>query len=455
MAKVNFTSARVEGFRCPSDKSQAFIWDSRSPGLGLRATPAGARSYIFQSKIHGQTVRVTIGDPRSWSIEKAQEEARRLQTLVDSGVDPREHRAEQQAAYEARRTEARRRDVTFGEAWDEYVEARKPFWGQRHYDDHIQHVDVGGRPRKRSKEVTVAGPLASFRTIKLPELTGKRISEWMLAESEARPTMAALSFRLLRGFIRWSHDTPDYAGMIPDDSYRTRAVKDAVPTVRAAEGDGLQREQLAAWFREVRAIGNPVQSAYLQGLLITGPRREELAALRWEDVDFKWRSLVLNDKVEGTGGRTIPLPPYLASLLWNLKVLNEAQPTTLQRERLAKQNETWAPSPWVFFSPRSEDGKIAEPRIAHNKALKAAGIPHVTIQGLRRSFGTLSEWVECPVGVVAQIQGHKPTAIAEKHYRRRPLDLLRLWHDRIEAWMLEQAGIPFTSPSAAAGAEGS
>jgi intergrase/recombinase len=46
------------------------------------------------------------------------------------------------------------------------------------------------------------------------------------------------------------------------------------------------------------------------------------------------------------------------------------------------------------------------------------------------------------VGVVAQIQGHKPSAIAEKHYRRRPLDLLRMWHIRIESWMLEQAGIP-------------
>jgi hypothetical protein len=37
--------------------------------------------------------------------------------------------------------------------------------------------------------------------------------------------------------------------------------------------------------------------------------------------------------------------------------------------------------------------------------------------------------------------GHKPSAIAEKHYRRRHLDLLRIWHARIEAWILEQAGI--------------
>ena len=46
-----------------------------------------------------------------------------------------------------------------------------------------------------------------------------------------------------------------------------------------------------------------------------------------------------------------------------------------------------------------------------------------------------------PSGISAQIMGHKPSAIAEKHYRRRPLDLLRKWHDKIEAWILEQAGI--------------
>jgi intergrase/recombinase len=52
-----------------------------------------------------------------------------------------------------------------------------------------------------------------------------------------------------------------------------------------------------------------------------------------------------------------------------------------------------------------------------------------------------------PAGVVAQIQGHKPSATAEKHYRRRPLDLLRMWHTRAESWMLEQAGIEQPSAS--------
>lgn len=53
--------------------------------------------------------------------------------------------------------------------------------------------------------------------------------------------------------------------------------------------------------------------------------------------------------------------------------------------------------------------------------------------------------LEIPAGVVAQIQGHKPSATAEKHYKVRPLELLRVHHERIEAWMLEHAGIVFDS----------
>jgi len=169
----------------------------------------------------------------------------------------------------------------------------------------------------------------------------------------------------------------------------------------------------------VRRRGNPVMRAYLQSLLLTGARREELLSLRWSDIDFRWRSLTIRDKVEGQ--RVIPLTPYVASLL----------------EALPRRSE------WVFSSMSAKAGRMVEPRIAHNSALKTAGLPHLSIHGLRRSFGTLAEWCEVPVGIVAQIQGHKPSEIAEKHYRRRPLDLLRSWHEKIEAWILQQGGVAF------------
>ena len=83
----------------------------------------------------------------------------------------------------------------------------------------------------------------------------------------------------------------------------------------------LQREQLSAWFAAVKKISNPVISAYLQALLLTGARPNELTAVRWEDVDFKWNSLTIRDKVDGI--RVIPLTAYIGQLLAALPRRNE------------------------------------------------------------------------------------------------------------------------------------
>jgi integrase len=451
VAKVNFTAARVEGHKCAAGKSQSFLWDSNTPGLAVRATANGAKAYVFQAKIHGNTVRVTIGDPRSWSIDKAQKEARRLQILVDDGKDPRQHKAEQRAAYDAEQAAKVRESATVADAWSDYLEylrtkispkTKKPR-SERYLADHAALAAPGGEERKRGSKKTTRGPLAPLMDMGLSELTAGKIAAWLESEALVRPTNAAHAFRLLKAFIRWcdGHDT--YAGVIPPESYKSSKVTGVLPKSSPKTGDSLQREQLRSWFEAVRGLQNPVLSAYLQGLLITGARREELAGLRWDDVDFKWRSMKIADKIETETGRIIPLAPYLATLLANLKYINETPPNVVELLRLEAKGEKWAPSPWVFSSKAAADGKIAEPRYAHNQAIEAAGLPHVTLHGLRRSFGTLAEWCEVPVGIVAQIQGHKPSAIAEKHYRRRPLDMLRLWHDKIEAWMLEQAGIQF------------
>jgi integrase len=452
MAKVSFTAARVNGHVCPAGKSQAFIWDSKSSGLGLRATAAGAKAYIFQGKIHGKTVRLTIGDPRDWGIDDAQEEARRLQRLLDKGIDPRERRAEEQAAHEARQSERLRQEMTVKQAWDEYVEylrtktaakSKRPR-SERYIGEHVSYASPGGEPRKRGKGKTVAGPLWPLIGLTLGQLTGTRVAEWLEVEARKRPTAAAYAYRMLRAFVRWCDAKEKYRGIIPADAYTAKDVSDAVPRV-GERSDRLERGHLAAWFSAVRQLP-PVTSTYLQGLLLNGPRRGELEALRWNDVDFRWGSLQLKDKVEAKG-RVIPLTPYFASLLRELKRINETPPKVrkLKSPEGKDQRKDWKPSEWVFPSPTSSSGHITEPRTAHTRALDAAGLPHVTVHGLRRSFTSLAKakWLDAPAGVVAQIQGHKPSAIQERHYTHRTLDELREWHNRIEAWMIAEGGIEF------------
>ncbi|CAG9228522.1 integrase family protein [Burkholderia vietnamiensis] len=449
MAKVNFTVGRVKGHSCPAGKPQAFLWDSSASGLGLRATAAGSLSYIFQGKLNGATVRVTIGSPKDWGIDDARDEARRLQRLIDAGKDPREEAADQRAALAARKAEAERLDVTFADAWSAYLvelEAKpspktKRRRSAQYIEDHRKLAAPGGAKKKRGKGLTSQGPLHALMPIKLSDMTGDAIAAWMEGEVTERPTSVAYAYRIFKAFAGWCEGQTRFQGLLPNDCYSSPKVTALLPSVKTPEGDCLEREQLPAWFKAVRALPNPVAAAYLQGLLITGPRREELAELRWQNVDLLWNKIKLRDKVEGS--RTIPLTPYFRSLLVELKRINDTPPSAKQLQRMADAGKPWQPSPWVFPSDASESGHIEEPRFAHDSAIRDAGLPHLTLQGLRRSFGTLAEWVDVPAGVVAQIQGHKPSALAEKHYRRRHIDLLRDWHIRIEAWMLERAGIDF------------
>ena len=439
--KENFTEKRVLEFQVPGltqdgKPRQAIYWDAKTPGLGLRVTSGGARAYVFQTQLLDRkspdckpvTIRITIGDQRTWSVGAAQEEACQLKAKTDKGIDPREERAKQIRQDATEREGRRRKSVHLSEAWEAYCEARKNKWGERTLYDHKKVIDPGGKPKTRGRkrgesDKTVAGSLAALRNVPLTELTREKIKTWLDGEVAIRPTQAALGFRLLRGFLNWAKQDGGYA--VQADTCAGLARNSLAKSKPKA--DCLQREQISLWFSSVRKIPNPVISAYLQAALLTGARREELAWVRWEDIDFQWRTLTIRDKVEGE--RTIPLTPYVASLLAPLP----------RRKMLVDEVEV--PNPWAFSSPMAVSGRLQEPRIQHNKALQASGLPPLSIHGLRRSFGSLSEWVEVPVGIVAQIMGHKPSAIAEKHYRVRPLDLLRAWHTKIEAWILEQAGI--------------
>jgi integrase len=422
MATVKFTAGRINGFQCESGKHQSFLWDSAAPGLGLRATLSGAKSYIFQAKLNGKAIRITIGAPATWAIDQAQAEARRLKVVIDNGQDPRQQKADKLAAAIAAATEAElaalRNSATLGSVWPQYVTERRPQWSDHHYADHIKIIQMGGDARARSAKLTEPGPLASLTEVRLADLDTLRIEAWARIETVKRPAYARLAWRMLKAFLTWCAAHPDYAGIVQANAAISKKTRESLGKP-SKKNDGLQREQLAAWFAAVRQLGNPVISAYLQALLLTGARREEMAGLKWGNVDFQWHSMTIRDKVEGL--RVIPLTPYVAQLL----------------AALPRRNE------WVFSSPTAESGRLAEPRIAHIKALTVAGLPHVSLHGLRRSFASLCEWVEVPSGISAQIQGHAPQGVREQNYIRRPLDLLRRWHVKIEAWMLEQAGINF------------
>ncbi|HDX8747335.1 MULTISPECIES: tyrosine-type recombinase/integrase [Enterobacteriaceae] len=430
LPRQKLTFERIRKFALSEGKNQAFLWDADVTTLACRAT-RGTKAFVFQSVYAGKTLRMTIGNINDWKIDDARAEARRLQTLIDTGTDPRIAKAEKIAEAESHLAESRKTKVTFSSAWEDYLhelrtgisaKTKRPY-SARYIADHVNLSSRGGENKKRGQGPTSAGPLASLLDLPLSELTPVNIATWLSTERQNRPTVTAHAYRLLRAFIKWANYQKEYQGIIHGDLAQDRNVRKMVPVSASKAGDCLQKEQLKNWFQAVRQLNSTVASAYLQALLLTGARREEIASLRWPDIDFKWSSMRIKDKIEGE--RIIPLTPYVSELL---SALAQSQNPDVNNEG------------WVFRS-NSKSGKIIEPRSAHNRALERAELPHISLHGLRRSFGTLAEWVEVPTGIVAQIMGHKPSALAEKHYRRRPLDLLRKWHEKIETWILNEAGI--------------
>jgi integrase len=266
------------------------------------------------------------------------------------------------------------------------------------------------------------------------------IREWYAREAKTAPIQAARAVAMFSGFLGWCATKKDLRALVQKDAARASELGDVLPGVNKRR-DAVEIDQLPGWFAGTDKLQSRAAAAYLRALVLTGARREELAGLRWADVDFQWNKLTIADKVEAT--RVIPLTPYMAHLLSSLPRHNEWVFASVRRTKATKT----APAQWVNASA---SGRIAEPRAPHTDVLADAGIPHVSIHGLRRTFSLLGEAAGAPAGAIAQVMGHKPSAIAEG-YRPRSIDALRPYLAQIERFILDKAGVVFDASKAAPG----
>lgn len=415
------TVGLIERLVCPDGKDKAFLRDSEVPGLCVRVTAKGVKSFVFQTKTkQGAFFSKTMGDVKAWTIEQARTEARRLAVMLDSGQDPRELERQQQAQQEAQRQQRQAQALTVGEVWPEYLANGRPkrrdAWKPRYLEDLHKMAATGGVPKKRGQGLTRPGPLHPLLALPLAGVNEDSLKQWHDQEAKSGKHQAARALMMFRGFLRWCASQPQYRAMTDRNAGQAPAIVQNLPAM-TRRTDALETAQVAAWWSGVEQLDNRTASAYLRALLLTGARREEMASLRWKEVDLRWRKLTLADKVEDS--RTIPLTPYLHHMLSGLPRAGE----------------------FVFASTGGK-GHIVDVRLCHSKALQSAAIERLTFHGLRRSFSLLGEAAGAPAGAIAQVMGHKPSATAEG-YRPRSVDALRPFLECIEAWILEQAGVQF------------
>ncbi|MGJ3230240.1 MAG: tyrosine-type recombinase/integrase [Oceanicaulis sp.] len=228
--------------------------DHKARGFGVRVTAAGARAFVFNYRTKaGRERRYTIGQFPAWKTTAARGEAVRLRVRVDSGDDPQ---GETKAARDAPRMadlwerfrdehlvklrEGTRRDYS-ALARNHILPAMKSL-----PVENVQYEDVDGLHRK----ITKAGaPYVANRTVAL-------LSK-----------MFALSIRW-----RWRADNPA-KGIERNQEEKRQRYLDAAEIRKLSEALGALEDQQGA--------------NIIRTLMLTGSRRGEVLAMRWDGIDLE------------------------------------------------------------------------------------------------------------------------------------------------------------------------
>lgn len=253
MATGRITKRAVDAMRAGSRND--FLWDSETKGFGVKITPAGKRVYILQYRLGGagtKTQRYTIGAHGTWTPDAAEREAKRLLALVDQGKDPADDK--RQRVREAT-------DLTFNAVADRFeqleVPKRWPKSGNFVKDALRLHLrpKLGKRP--------------------LPSITGQEIVA-LLDDLDGGPALRRNVYAVAHRLFRWSQgrgeiDRNPLEGV---EAPKPVASRDRVLSDRELRHIWIASEELGATF-----------GALVRLLLLTGQRRDEVAALEWTELD--------------------------------------------------------------------------------------------------------------------------------------------------------------------------
>ena len=262
MKKV-LTDRVLKALKPAKPNSRYEINDALVPGLAVRVTPTGQRTFVLISRYPGSSnpTRRAIGEYGAITLIQARSEARKWLDLLKRGKDPK---IEQERA---KRAELRKQENTFAAVAEEYL--------KRHVKDQRTARVVERDIRKELINRWAARPVTDITRDDVVAL----IEE--IADRPA-PAMAHLVFAYARGLFNWAIARGNYGlETSPCDRLQpTKLIGPKEPRQRV-----LTDRELAALWRATDALGYPFGPLY-RLLLLTGARKGEVAGLRGREIDF-------------------------------------------------------------------------------------------------------------------------------------------------------------------------
>jgi integrase len=286
--KLTDTAILAAAKRASEAGKRIDLSDATLPGLRLRLTPAGSRSWVLACRdTLGHMRRFPLGEHPALGLSDAREAARSMRAEVRKGADP---------ISDARRKrsigrEARAGIGTLTALLDLYAAKKgaqlKSWLECRRRIDHVFARQL-------------AKPLAMLKASDLQ----------MAADAHPAQQSAAAAVRYIRPALKWA-SAPGRA-YVPEDLTRV------VPPATVKRRDRLlKRDELAQLLPVLRASSRPYAAAMLF-MLMTLARREEVGAARWGSIDFDARTWTIHD-TKNKQPHIVPLSRQAVDLLRGLR----------------------------------------------------------------------------------------------------------------------------------------
>lgn len=237
----------------PSAK-EVLLWDDKVAGFGLKVTPTGAKTYLFQYRLGGRagkTRRVTIGKHGSLTPDGARKEAERLARLIAQGLDP------QQQKQDAARKSV---DLAFKGYASAFVDDCLKVRWKASYKDGEALLRLYAIPTLGSK------PLHEIKRADIRAVLNK---------AKGKTATCRNLFAVLRRLFRWAVsqgdiDVSPIAGMEP-------------PPLPVKRDRVLSDPELSLAWQASGEIGYPF-GPLVKLLILTGQRLEEVSGLEWSEL---------------------------------------------------------------------------------------------------------------------------------------------------------------------------
>jgi integrase len=251
-SSFRFTQTSVGRCVCPTGKPEILFWDSTLPGFGLRLYASGRRVWLAQYRdAAGRTRRLTLGDARTVKLDEAREAARQNLARAELGDDPQ---AERRAA---------RKAIRVGALVDAYLEHQQGRMRPRSLIEATRHLRKHAAPLHQE----AAEQAGRAEVVRLLASIAK--ASGAVTANRVRATLSAMWTWALR------------SGLLDGDNPVARTPK---------PGEEAPRQRVLA-DAELALIWNACASGQdhdriVRLLLLTGARREEVAAMQWNELVF-------------------------------------------------------------------------------------------------------------------------------------------------------------------------